>query len=874
MGDADQQASLGLTVAAAEKGHLKAQLSAAIHLTGVGRDEVHWILKAADQGHIGAQKKAAKLFLEAGRRDEALAWLSVAAEQDLDVGQYLAGVVVNRALGQPSRHPSELALLEEAAQSGYAPAQLAVATHLLRGGEEVNSGEKIQRGLALLTKAADQGYPKAQLRLAQVHAQFQGLEPDVERARHYLCALAASGGTFADGEVYQPSEVQLLVEGTLELFELDFEFGNLGDGPSAVDRSPAPAGPAEATHRAALRAQEMGDSEMAIAFHLIAANQGHPVSQTAVGLALVEGGFGDTTALVFRGETLIGQAAASGSPIGQWALGVIHRGSYRAETERAWLLLEKPRELEFSRESLDRRIGQLQTELSNEFVASPQVERWSLWLLAQSANAGFPDAQLRLAMLFSGRGEREPALAHACAFVAGNGGFDDTTYYHPEELAPLAEAALAVGGYALECGEPAGAPQVSAAWPRDWVILCDGLGAHETDHLRLGIYLGGHPDHLARVVVVCREAVRAEPDNARLRFQLGVALLGLSDPDGVGHLESAAAEDYEAARRQLGSLGLREKVPPRAVGEVYDNFQECDFFAAESAYLERPQQGELTTKELLGLTFGAFYCEEALSEEPDNADVRFKLGRIQLLMLHDPESRAKAPVNLREAALGGIKSAISLLGTRGMDVQPPPNMENEDLFPWLVETAEGGDAEAQMRVGIFYQFIRGEDVALQWYIGAAKQGHTHAAVVAGRQLEPEDPLRALALFEQAALAADVEGQLALGRFHSSRDQWDSALSWFARASETGHSGAAYEASRASSALKDHDMAKAFMSIAAWRLHAEARRSIAVALADGTFGQSADNRERGIAMLADIGSGRSAAAPSARRALYGIVGKIR
>ena len=100
-----------------------------------------------------------------------------------------------------------------------------------------------------------------------------------------------------------------------------------------------------------------------------------------------------------------------------------------------------------------------------------------------------------------------------------------------------------------------GAHRDAAAQERDWVTLCDGYGAHPFDDERAAVSLRSG-QFLDRAVRYCREAVLQQPDNARLRFQLGAALVEQLDRDGVAHLNWAAARDYTAAQALLGSVGL------------------------------------------------------------------------------------------------------------------------------------------------------------------------------------------------------------------------------------------------------------------------------------------------------------------------------
>ena len=104
-----------------------------------------------------------------------------------------------------------------------------------------------------------------------------------------------------------------------------------------------------------------------------------------------------------------------------------------------------------------------------------------------------------------------------------------------------------------------GAHRDAAAQERDWVTLCDGYGAHAFDDERAAVSLRSG-QFLDRAVRYCREAVLQKPDNARLRFQLGAALVEQLDDEGVAHLQWAAARGYAAAQVMLGFVGLDDNL--------------------------------------------------------------------------------------------------------------------------------------------------------------------------------------------------------------------------------------------------------------------------------------------------------------------------
>ncbi len=81
---------------------------------------------------------------------------------------------------------------------------------------------------------------------------------------------------------------------------------------------------------------------------------------------------------------------------------------------------------------------------------------------------------------------------------------------------------------------------------------------------------------------------------------------------------------------------------------------------------------------------------------------------------------------------------------------------------WLEEQAYGGDGEAAFELGKLYRLGRGV---------------------------PEDPARAGALFQQAALAGHVEAMFLLGRHHEREGDPLAAHRWMARAAAEGHGSA-------------------------------------------------------------------------------------
>ena len=157
-----------------------------------------------------------------------------------------------------------------------------------------------------------------------------------------------------------------------------------------------------------------------------------------------------------------------------------------------------------------------------------------------------------------------------------------------------------------------------------------------------------------------------------------------------------------------------------------------------------------------------------------------------------------------------IMAAALLCAGCTQDEVPLPTTLS-DLFA----AAEGGDANAQYRLGDLYSVgisvPRDNTEAVQWYHAAAKQGHADAQYEIGQSsgsdfwnLENSDEREAFRerWYRHAAEQGHAEAQYELGhdawsRFVGGRnevgaDDWAEALRWYHRAAEQGHTEAQYE----------------------------------------------------------------------------------
>jgi TPR repeat protein len=125
--------------------------------------------------------------------------------------------------------------------------------------------------------------------------------------------------------------------------------------------------------------------------------------------------------------------------------------------------------------------------------------------------------------------------------------------------------------------------------------------------------------------------------------------------------------------------------------------------------------------------------------------------------------------------------------------------------------ADGGDADAQFRLGVYYASLKTHDYpqASHWFLLAALQNHSLAqfnlgVMCANGQGIPKDDAKALQWFQKAADQGDSGAQFYLGNIHqrssfgalavNARESRIEAYKWFHIAAAQGYLGAqtAYE----------------------------------------------------------------------------------
>lgn len=119
--------------------------------------------------------------------------------------------------------------------------------------------------------------------------------------------------------------------------------------------------------------------------------------------------------------------------------------------------------------------------------------------------------------------------------------------------------------------------------------------------------------------------------------------------------------------------------------------------------------------------------------------------------------------------------------------------------------ADRGDAEAQFRVGLMYEFGKGFSVdmprAIAWLGKSAAQGHVAAqlelgVIYANGEGVPKDSTKAVAWFRKAAMQGNATGQYNLGLMYAKGSgvglDIAQAIAWFRKAAEQGDTGALFK----------------------------------------------------------------------------------
>jgi uncharacterized caspase-like protein/TPR repeat protein len=255
-----------------------------------------------------------------------------------------------------------------------------------------------------------------------------------------------------------------------------------------------------------------------------------------------------------------------------------------------------------------------------------------------------------------------------------------------------------------------------------------------------GVALGRYPNEVDpdAAIGACSDAVQAYPEVARLRGQLGRALVLASRyEEGVRELEAAQGEGHLASRWLLGSLLVEGRGVTRDVAR--------------------------------GLALLASAAEQG------NPGAMNELGRYHLSGTGVPKDRDRGVDWLERAAAAGHTFAYNNLGN--LLLREGAAARAKELF---TASAEAGDIFGYNNLGWLYETGRGVErdlpTALRWYARAAEAGQPHAFLNLARLFREGGPGLAPDP-EQAAfwLAAAAERGNVWGHVHLARLQLSGAL---------------------------------------------------------------------------------------------------
>jgi uncharacterized protein len=153
-------------------------------------------------------------------------------------------------------------------------------------------------------------------------------------------------------------------------------------------------------------------------------------------------------------------------------------------------------------------------------------------------------------------------------------------------------------------------------------------------------------------------------------------------------------------------------------------------------------------------------------------------------------------------------AAVAFMEGCGESVKSPPaaqeavKLSPEQEFAALANTAEAGDAEAQLSLGQMY--VNGEGVskdvvkAVEWFQKAASQGHPKAQFSLGKmyylgESVPKDAVKAVEWYQKAAEQGYANAQFNLGKMYQTGEgvQTDlaKAVEWYEKAAAQGNADA-------------------------------------------------------------------------------------
>jgi uncharacterized protein len=285
-------------------------------------------------------------------------------------------------------------------------------------------------------------------------------------------------------------------------------------------------------------------------------------------------------------------------------------------------------------------------------------------------------------------------------------------------------------------------PVVGASPDRD-VSECDRLAAHPYDNLPPGIK-GVFANHInaTQAVPACRAALALRPDDPRIAYQLGRALLsarGANDKaEGLRLIRRSAEAGHPAAMSTLGAIYEKGFGVPK------------DFTQARRLFEKAAAAG--------------------------NADAMSGLGALYAYGHGVAKDYTQALQWYERAAAGGSIVAmfgLGLLYENGYGVRKNYTQARE----WYEKAAAAGNADAMAALGDFYATgtggVKNYTEARHWYEKAAVAGNADAMTNLGVLYEeghgvPQDYTQARQWYEKAAAAGDGDAKKALRKLRGKK----------------------------------------------------------------------------------------------------------
>ncbi|MEZ5879006.1 MAG: tetratricopeptide repeat protein [Tepidamorphaceae bacterium] len=311
--------------------------------------------------------------------------------------------------------------------------------------------------------------------------------------------------------------------------------------------------------------------------------------------------------------------------------------------------------------------------------------------------------------------------------------------------------------------------------PDEAIAACDRLAASPNDATRTADGIWQTVMDTDAAILACDQAVKAAPDNGRLKFQLGRAIYRSGKPaDAALLFGQAATLGHLAAQAQLGLMLIAgdgmDRDAARGFALVKSAADRNDPFAIAML-------GELTTHGLGTLKDEAagleLYRRAAERGSPIGMQ---RLGETLAARMAGPETDAEALDWLNKAVAAGAPTAHHMIGVFNRDGRGVAKDASTALSHFRL-AAMAGDARSLYEVGAAYMNGRGvkadEREGVSWMRRAAQAGLTDSyyslayahAFGHGAERNPKEAARYM------FLSLKARSETAFGQMTRNPEQW-------------------------------------------------------------------------------------------------------